>query len=84
MAVINVIHLIIQGKSIFIQSFKEVEHPFVLSNYLNAFQLSFPVLAVGVSRIFGHILKINNKGKKGLKKDKETDMGQTIAQLQSI
>ena len=55
-----------QGKDIAIKSFKEVEHPFVLNHYLNAFELSFPMIAVGVTKIFTHILK-NPKVSKSLK-----------------
>jgi hypothetical protein len=38
----------------------------VLNNYLNAFDLSFPVIGMGVSKIFTHILK-NPKVRKSLK-----------------
>lgn len=46
-----------QGKNITIQSFKEVEHPFVLSNYQNAFELSFPAMASAATKIFGYLLR---------------------------
>jgi serine/threonine-protein phosphatase 2B catalytic subunit len=57
---------ILNGKDLAIKSFKDSEHPFVLNNYLNAFDLSFPVIGMGVSKIFTHILK-NPKVRKSLK-----------------
>ena len=37
-----------------------------MNNYLNAFQLSFPVLAVSVTRLLTHMLK-NKKLRKSMK-----------------
>jgi hypothetical protein len=51
------IYLLIKAKSIELKTFKEVEHPFVFNNYLNSFELSFPIIALSVNKIFNHILK---------------------------
>ena len=50
-----------------------MEHPFVLNHYLNAFELSFPMIAMGVTKIFTHILK-NPKVRKSLKPLEEVDL----------
>lgn len=48
----------------------QVKHPFVPDNYLNAFDLSFPLLAAGITNIFKLILK-SNKLKRSLKSNND-------------
>lgn len=41
-----------------IESFAQVPHPFVFSNYMNVFEWSFPIIATKVSKVFLHLLKM--------------------------
>jgi serine/threonine-protein phosphatase 2B catalytic subunit len=56
-ALINVNCNIMQNSGIHTKSFKNSEHPFVLNNYMNVFELSLPVLSAAVGKIFTYILK---------------------------
>jgi hypothetical protein len=60
-----------------------VEHPFVLNQYLNAFELSFPMIAMGVTKIFTHILK-NPKVRKSLKPQEEVDLIEILKKLDNV
>ena len=70
-----------------IQSFKEVEHPFVLNNYLNAFQLSVPMLVTSVTKVFSTLLKNKKWKKKNMKclgEAKEPELEKTISHIETV
>lgn len=59
-----------------------MEHPFVLNSYFNAFELSFPIIAMGVAKMFTHFLK-NKKVTKTLKPN-NIDIAEIIEKLEQV
>lgn len=55
----------------------------MLNHYLNAFDLSFPMIAVGVTKIFTHILK-NPKVRKSLKPLEEVDLIEILKKIDNV
>lgn len=54
-----------------------------MNHYLNAFELSFPMIAVGVTKIFNHILK-NPKVRKSLKPLEELDLIDILKKIENV
>lgn len=60
-----------------------MEHPFVLNQYLNAFDLSFPMIAMGVTKMFAHFLK-NPKVRKSLRPSEEVDIIEILKKIDNV
>ena len=82
--VFNVMLFLFKNKNISIQTYKEVQHPFVLSNYLNAFQLSFPLIASGVTKIFAYILKMKRSKKGKQNAQNKMELIKTLQEVENI
>lgn len=61
----------------------QAKHPFVPDNYLNAFDLSCPLLAAGITNIFKSILK-SSKLKRSLKANGDSCSNDFSAVLQKL
>jgi hypothetical protein len=57
-----------------------------MSNYHNAFQLSFPVMAAKVTRILAHILRFTKTGKsvKVILGNEDSEFLHTLSRFESI
>lgn len=53
------------------------------NQYLNAFDLSFPMIAVGVTRLFAHFLK-NPKVRKSLRPSEEVDLIEILKKIDNV
>lgn len=60
----------------------QVKHPFVPDNYLNAFDLSCPLLAAGITNIFKLILN-SSKLKRSLKSN-SNDFSSVLQKLDNV
>jgi hypothetical protein len=54
-----------------VETYKAVSHPFVLSNYMNAIELTIPIIATKITNMFASMLKDNGKIK--VKRRSRTD-----------
>ena len=52
-----------------------------MSNYLNAFEISMPILTLGINKVFSHILKLE-KVKKSL--GEEEDVKEILRKLENV
>ena len=53
--------VVIKDGSVSVKAFKEVEHPLILDNYLDAFDLTIPLITVQITKIFKSVFKYSNK-----------------------
>lgn len=52
-----------------------------MNNYLNAFEISMPILTLGINKVFSHILKLE-KVKKSL--GEEEDVKEILRKLENV
>lgn len=75
-----------QKRTLSVETFKEVEHPFVMNNYLNAFDVSFPLMTARVTQIFSTLLTLKSVHQ-SLKKStdaKQSEINSAILEIRSI
>jgi hypothetical protein len=54
-----------------------------MNHYLNAFELSFPMISLGVTKIFSHILK-NPRVRKSIKPLEELDLVDFLKKIENV